>query len=154
MKGGPSDLLPGDPVCAPIRTVLTESTVALVRSLSEYPLWKDHVASAILKGLGGVKSVSMLRFDHENLQKEGPQTEQEGFTEDDSGVTMQVRTMENIQGLPYTESCIFDNGKVSCLFKTDSIIKPEGTVRAEEFLTVLSCFNERKHGKAAIKNVP
>lgn len=107
MKGGPSDLLPGDPVCAPVRTVLTESTVALVRSLTEYPLWKDHIASAILKGLEEVKGVSLLRFDHENLQKEGPQTEQQGFPEDDSGVNMQVRTRENIQGLPYTESCIF-----------------------------------------------
>ena len=100
MKGGPSDLLPGDPVCAPVRTVLTESTVALVRSLSEYPLWKDHIASAILNGLEEVKSVSLLRFDHENLQKEGPQTDQQGFTED--GHKMQVRTRENIQGLPCT----------------------------------------------------
>lgn len=43
-------------MCAPIRTALAEASVSLVRSLSEYPLWKDQIASAILEGLQEVRN--------------------------------------------------------------------------------------------------
>ena len=91
MKGAPRDLLPGDPVCAPMRTVLAEASVALVRSLSEYPLWKDQIASAILKGLQQIKSVSLFSPDQDKMQMDSSQANQQGFTEDNHEDKTQVR---------------------------------------------------------------
>lgn len=96
MKGAPRDLLPGDPVCAPVRTVLAEASVALVRSLSEYPLWRDHIASSILKGLQEIRSAALLRSGEENVLSSSFSAKQQGFTEDENKEKMQVRTRQNI----------------------------------------------------------
>ena len=92
MKGAPRDLLPGDPICAPMRTVLAEASVVLLRSLSEYPLWKDEIASAILKGLQQIRSVSLLSPDQDKKQTDSSQSGQQGFAEDNHEGSMQVRT--------------------------------------------------------------
>lgn len=94
MKGAPRDLLPGDPICAPMRTVLAETTVALVRSLSEYLSWKDVIASAILKGLQEIKNVLLVRYEVKNSQKAGPQGSQQGLTSEDSEVNIKVRARQ------------------------------------------------------------
>lgn len=96
MKGAPRDLLPGDPVCAPIRTVLAESSVALIRSLAEYPLWKEHIASATLKGLQEVRNVLLLSSDRDSIHKNSSQANWQGFPEEDSEGKIQVRKSSNI----------------------------------------------------------
>lgn len=98
MNGTPRDLLPGDPICAPIRTVLAETSVYLVRSLSLHSMWKDHVVSAILKGLQDIRSTLLLCSDKEDGDKErfkmntsSSQTNQGNTTEDNNKVQTQVR---------------------------------------------------------------
>lgn len=70
MNGTPRDLLPGDPICAPIRTILAETSVSLVRSLSLHPVWKDHVVSAIMKGLQDIRNVLLSSSDKGVVDKD------------------------------------------------------------------------------------
>ena len=98
MNGTPQDLLPGDPICAPVRTVLAETSVFLVRKLSLQSMWKDHIVSAILKGLQGVRSALLLCSDKEDVDKDSSkmntsfsQTNQGNCTEDNSKDNIQVR---------------------------------------------------------------
>ena len=71
MKGAPKDLLPGDPVCAPVRTVLAESTVALLRSLSVHPLWRNHIANVVTTNLQEIKNLPQLSVSKQHELKEG-----------------------------------------------------------------------------------
>uniref|UniRef100_A0A3Q3BZM1 Uncharacterized protein n=1 Tax=Haplochromis burtoni TaxID=8153 RepID=A0A3Q3BZM1_HAPBU len=43
MRGMPSSLLPGDPLCSPQATVLLESTVHLLRRLHQCDQWSPHI---------------------------------------------------------------------------------------------------------------
>lgn len=43
MRGMPSSLLPGDPLCSPRATVLLESTVQLLRRLHQCDQWSPHI---------------------------------------------------------------------------------------------------------------
>uniref|UniRef100_A0A3P9CXN8 Uncharacterized protein n=1 Tax=Maylandia zebra TaxID=106582 RepID=A0A3P9CXN8_9CICH len=43
MRGMPSSLLPGDPLCSPRATVLLESTVHLLRRLHQCDQWSPHI---------------------------------------------------------------------------------------------------------------
>lgn len=70
MNGTPRDLLPGDPVCAPIRTILAETSVSLVRSLSLHSVWKDHVVSAIMKGLQDIRNALLSSSDKGAVDKD------------------------------------------------------------------------------------
>ena len=97
INGTPQDLFPGDPICAPIRTVLAETSASLVRSLSLYSMWKDHVVSTILKGFQEIRRV--LQFSPEKVELSDNslkmrsaviQANQENFPEDNEDNT-QVR---------------------------------------------------------------
>ncbi|XP_078128363.1 putative E3 ubiquitin-protein ligase HERC1 isoform X2 [Sander vitreus] len=43
MRGMPSNLLPGEPLCSPRTTVLLESTVQLLRRLHQFDQWASHI---------------------------------------------------------------------------------------------------------------
>lgn len=43
MRGMPSNLLPGEPLCSPWTTVLLESTVQLLRRLHQCEQWTSHI---------------------------------------------------------------------------------------------------------------
>uniref|UniRef100_A0A3Q3MPU4 Uncharacterized protein n=1 Tax=Labrus bergylta TaxID=56723 RepID=A0A3Q3MPU4_9LABR len=43
MRGMPSNLLPGEPLCSPRTTVLLESTVQLLRRLHQYEQWTNNI---------------------------------------------------------------------------------------------------------------
>lgn len=43
MRGMPSNLLPGEPLCSPWTTVLLESTVQLLRRLHQCAEWTSHI---------------------------------------------------------------------------------------------------------------
>uniref|UniRef100_A0AAR2M095 HECT-type E3 ubiquitin transferase n=1 Tax=Pygocentrus nattereri TaxID=42514 RepID=A0AAR2M095_PYGNA len=43
MRGMPSDLLPGDPLCSPRATVLVEATIQLLRRLHQSDDWASHI---------------------------------------------------------------------------------------------------------------
>lgn len=43
MRGMPSNLLPGEPLCSPQTTVLLESTVHLLRRLHQCDQWSPHI---------------------------------------------------------------------------------------------------------------
>ena len=97
INGTPQDLFPGDPIFAPIRTVLAETSASLVRSLSLYSMWKDHVVSTILKGFQEIRHVlqlspKKLELSNNSLKMRSAviQANQENFTEDNEGNT-QVR---------------------------------------------------------------
>lgn len=43
MRGMPSNLLPGEPLCSPRTTVLLDSTVQLLRRLHQSDQWTSHI---------------------------------------------------------------------------------------------------------------
>lgn len=43
MRGMPSNLLPGEPLCSPRTTVLVESTVHLLRRLHQCDQWASYI---------------------------------------------------------------------------------------------------------------
>uniref|UniRef100_A0A8C2A9Q1 HECT-type E3 ubiquitin transferase n=1 Tax=Cyprinus carpio TaxID=7962 RepID=A0A8C2A9Q1_CYPCA len=51
MRGMPSDLLPGEPLCSPRATVLLESTIQLLRRLYVNDDWVQHINQHMLKKL-------------------------------------------------------------------------------------------------------
>ena len=97
MNGTPLDLFPGDPICAPIRIVLAETSASLVRSLSLSSMWKDHVISAILEGVQEIRHVlqvspEKVEFSNNSLKLRSTviQANQGNFTDDNEDDT-QVR---------------------------------------------------------------
>ncbi|XP_062868147.1 probable E3 ubiquitin-protein ligase HERC1 [Trichomycterus rosablanca] len=57
MRGMPSDLLPGDPLCCPRAAVLLEATVQLVRRLHQHEAWTPHINQYMTRRLELVGSV-------------------------------------------------------------------------------------------------
>lgn len=101
INGTPQDLFPGDPICAPVRTVLAETSASLVRSLSLYSMWKDHVVRTILKGLQEIRHVLQLNPEKEvysdNSLKMRSAVIQaiQGNLNEDNGDNTQVRCINN-----------------------------------------------------------
>lgn len=73
-------------MCAPIRTALAEASISLVRSLSEYPLWKDQIASAILEGLQEVRNTLLSSTTPDKLR----QSDQQGSTDSNFNGVIEV----------------------------------------------------------------
>lgn len=55
MRGTPRDLLPGDPVCSPMATVLAEATTQLIRILHRTDHWTHHINKTIIERLHKIK---------------------------------------------------------------------------------------------------
>ncbi|KAG8440199.1 hypothetical protein GDO86_006116 [Hymenochirus boettgeri] len=56
MRGTPRDLLPGDPICSPVATVLAESSVQLLRVLHRTERWTHFINKKIIERLQKIKS--------------------------------------------------------------------------------------------------
>ncbi|XP_030623810.1 probable E3 ubiquitin-protein ligase HERC1 [Chanos chanos] len=57
MRGMPSDLLPGEPLCSPRTTVLLEATVQLLRRLHQNENWTRHINQHMLNRLGRITPI-------------------------------------------------------------------------------------------------
>lgn len=55
MRGTPRDLLPGDPICSPVATVLAEATTQLVRILHRSERWTQTINQSILQRLQQIR---------------------------------------------------------------------------------------------------
>ncbi|KAM3626014.1 uncharacterized protein V6R79_021387 [Siganus canaliculatus] len=55
MRGTPRDLLPGDPVCSPMATVLAEATTQLIRILHRTDLWTHLINKTMIERLHKIK---------------------------------------------------------------------------------------------------
>lgn len=55
MRGTPRDLLPGDPVCSPMATVLAEATTQLIRILHRTDHWTHRINKTIIERLHKIK---------------------------------------------------------------------------------------------------
>lgn len=55
MRGTPRDLLPGDPICSPVATVLAEATTQLVRILHRSERWTQTINHSILQRLQQIR---------------------------------------------------------------------------------------------------
>uniref|UniRef100_A0A671MPI0 HECT-type E3 ubiquitin transferase n=1 Tax=Sinocyclocheilus anshuiensis TaxID=1608454 RepID=A0A671MPI0_9TELE len=55
MRGTPRDLLPGDPICSPVATVLAEATTQLVRILHRSERWTQTINRSILQRLQQIR---------------------------------------------------------------------------------------------------
>ncbi|KAM9317693.1 putative E3 ubiquitin-protein ligase HERC1 [Pholidichthys leucotaenia] len=55
MRGTPRDLLPGDPVCSPMATVLAEATTQLIRILHRTDLWTHRINKTMIERLHKIK---------------------------------------------------------------------------------------------------
>ncbi|XP_072409417.1 probable E3 ubiquitin-protein ligase HERC1 isoform X1 [Chiloscyllium punctatum] len=56
MRGTPRDLLPGDPICSPVATVLAEATIQLIRILHRSDKWTHCINKNMMDRLQKVKS--------------------------------------------------------------------------------------------------
>ncbi|XP_069046831.1 probable E3 ubiquitin-protein ligase HERC1 isoform X3 [Lepisosteus oculatus] len=56
MRGTPRDLLPGDPICSPVATVLAEATTQLIRILHRTDLWTHCINGNMMERLRGIKA--------------------------------------------------------------------------------------------------
>ncbi|XP_028298817.1 probable E3 ubiquitin-protein ligase HERC1 isoform X3 [Gouania willdenowi] len=55
MRGAPRDLLPGDPVCSPMATVLVEATTQLIRILHRTEHWTQRINRTMIERLYKIK---------------------------------------------------------------------------------------------------
>lgn len=55
MRGTPRDLLPGDPVCSPVATVLAEATTQLIRILHRSDHWTHRINKIMTERLHKIK---------------------------------------------------------------------------------------------------
>ncbi|XP_037835872.1 probable E3 ubiquitin-protein ligase HERC1 isoform X2 [Kryptolebias marmoratus] len=55
MRGTPRDLLPGDPVCSPMATVLVEATTQLIRILHHTDHWTHRINKTMIERLHKIK---------------------------------------------------------------------------------------------------
>ncbi|XP_047218559.1 probable E3 ubiquitin-protein ligase HERC1 isoform X5 [Girardinichthys multiradiatus] len=55
MRGTPRDLLPGDPVCSPMATVLVEATTQLIRILHRTDHWTHRINKTMIERLQKIK---------------------------------------------------------------------------------------------------
>ncbi|XP_075939248.1 putative E3 ubiquitin-protein ligase HERC1 [Anarhichas minor] len=55
MRGTPRDLLPGNPVCSPMATVLAEATTQLIRILHRTDLWTHRINETMTERLHRIK---------------------------------------------------------------------------------------------------
>ncbi|XP_015230673.1 PREDICTED: probable E3 ubiquitin-protein ligase HERC1 [Cyprinodon variegatus] len=55
MRGTPRDLLPGDPVCSPMATVLVEATTQLIRILHRTDHWTHRINKIMIERLHKIK---------------------------------------------------------------------------------------------------
>ncbi|XP_042200055.1 probable E3 ubiquitin-protein ligase HERC1 [Callorhinchus milii] len=56
MRGTPRDLLPGDPICSPVATVLAEATIQLIRILHRTDRWTYCINKNMMDRLQKIKS--------------------------------------------------------------------------------------------------
>uniref|UniRef100_A0A3B3XNU9 Uncharacterized protein n=1 Tax=Poecilia mexicana TaxID=48701 RepID=A0A3B3XNU9_9TELE len=76
MRGMPSNLLPGEPLCSPRTTVLLESTVHLLRRLHQCDHWSSLINQYIHSHLELI-GVILREDDFKGLGVNPPQTEME-----------------------------------------------------------------------------
>ncbi|KAH0619794.1 hypothetical protein JD844_014057 [Phrynosoma platyrhinos] len=55
MRGTPRDLLPGDPICSPVATVLAEATIQLIRILHRTDRWTHCINKKMMERLHKIK---------------------------------------------------------------------------------------------------
>ena len=63
IQGVQRDLLPGDPVCAPSMTVMSEAFISLLKSLHKNGAWTDVINDKITTQLDKVKEMEALKTD-------------------------------------------------------------------------------------------
>ncbi|XP_029108431.1 probable E3 ubiquitin-protein ligase HERC1 isoform X2 [Scleropages formosus] len=76
MRGMPSDLLPGEPLCSPRNTVMLEATVQLLRRLYQCDIWAAHVNQYMQSRLDLIRPLiqeGALGSTVGNLSKGGPE---------------------------------------------------------------------------------
>ena len=56
MRGTPRDLLPGDPICSPVATVLAEAAIQLIRILHRMERWTHCINKAMMERLHKIKA--------------------------------------------------------------------------------------------------
>ncbi|KAE8617136.1 hypothetical protein XENTR_v10008991 [Xenopus tropicalis] len=82
MRGTPRDLLPGDPICSPVATVLAESSVQLLRILHRTERWTYCINKKMIERLQKIKGC--LREAGSKLKKSrSVQSREENETRDD-----------------------------------------------------------------------
>ncbi|XP_030650140.1 probable E3 ubiquitin-protein ligase HERC1 isoform X2 [Chanos chanos] len=91
MRGTPRDLLPGDPICSPVATVLAEATTQLIRILHRSERWTAPINHCMLQRLqhirgclreGGTSGGSRLRKSRSAQSREEQDDREEERDED------------------------------------------------------------------------
>ncbi|KAL4641964.1 putative E3 ubiquitin-protein ligase HERC1 isoform X1 [Arapaima gigas] len=69
MRGTPRDLLPGDPICSPVATVLAEATTQLIRILHRTDRWTHHINKNMMQRLHKIKACFREAGSGQRLKK-------------------------------------------------------------------------------------
>ncbi|KAK3583560.1 hypothetical protein CHS0354_026149 [Potamilus streckersoni] len=73
------ELLPGDPQCAPITSVMVEAVISLLRNLHQYEFWRTLINEKIVQQLDKIKEMEGLGLTE---KEEKPVENKDGKTDD------------------------------------------------------------------------
>ncbi|XP_058850990.1 probable E3 ubiquitin-protein ligase HERC1 isoform X1 [Acipenser ruthenus] len=82
MRGTPRDLLPGDPICSPVATVLAEATTQLIRILHRTDRWTHCINKNMMERLQEIKAC-FREVGHKLKKSRSVQSREERDAKDD-----------------------------------------------------------------------
>ncbi|MGH0117414.1 UNVERIFIED_CONTAM: hypothetical protein FKN15_034601 [Acipenser sinensis] len=82
MRGTPRDLLPGDPICSPVATVLTEATTQIIRILHCTDRWTHCINKNMMERLQEIKAC-FREVGHKLKKSRSVQSREERDAKDD-----------------------------------------------------------------------
>ena len=83
VMGPARELLPGDPLCATIETVLVESNINLIRSLHKSDVWTDDINQSLIDRLN---LIPQLKEEEEQVVEEPDLIHEEGNKEEEKEI--------------------------------------------------------------------
>ena len=120
-------------MCAPIRTVLAESTLSLVHSLSVYPAWRKQIASAIIASLQDIKNLPQFRSKQEHVRKEG---NQQLVSAESNDAKVQVRECKTMM-IAISNHCVWKSVRFC---PTGFLVLKVCSVEKDLLYSLLKCF--------------
>ncbi|XP_077870271.1 putative E3 ubiquitin-protein ligase HERC1 [Saccoglossus kowalevskii] len=132
VRGAPRDLLPGDPLCAPLSAVIAEANVALIRLLHRNGNWTQAINKCILERFSSIKKITeLLEGKADDVKNNKKDDTEESTKEDKDGkLTKHENVSEDkLQEILQTESEQKDSDKpddtVTADDKSDDVVETE-----------------------------
>ncbi|XP_077988697.1 putative E3 ubiquitin-protein ligase HERC1 [Glandiceps talaboti] len=125
VRGAPRDLLPGDPLCAPMPAVIAEANVALIRALHRESNWTAPINNSILDRFASISKLkSLIHGKVERNEKTDKVSEKK--TEDEKRVDEDSEKKEDSD-----ESGKLEEDKPDQILSTDDGNEKDNSVQGE-----------------------